>query len=739
MTALLAGSAPCLLAFSALLLGGTLVLGAFDDRLDAPGRRTLEDLEPIPRMHPVQTTPEVEVGADSTRMQAGAKVRSHFGKVARLRNGHLIVVYNEQETSAHSPDPTIHMLVRTSPDGGYTWSQDVRVDTPVRDRIARAYQIGHAHHGLVVHANGDIWLAPVELDDERLHIPRSRDGGRTWDFELIAPDYMRDFHLMSNGELIAFGCEKGPEGLRMGRAVYITDASASRWEAINLREQSGFECDEAALVETATPGEIYMLMRDQDRAHYYHNAWSSDYGRTWHGYAISGIWYSLRPSMPFVTRTRDGILLAVNSERSNGRQVITPSFDGGRTWDLARRIFFLDAPGPRGSLGGSHGYCTMAEVDDDTWFVTWYDTTAFRGATVDIGYIRRPHAGLRLSAAAPLKEDPLIGRWSFEDDRRDYMVGSPHRDDVKAERVARDDGPIGRAARFNGTTSLAIVRDAPTMRVPSFFSVECSFRAGRIDGEQALVAKRPFYYLGLVDDRLTFQLGPGADDDAMPTFRVDAETPIAPDRWYHVVATVGTPHRSYKGARLYLDGAPVGYLNLSHEGMGRDWSYAKAAYYLDRRPEHGPMYMNYGEYQGYQALAASHLHFGVDNTTRENHFQGALDEVALYGRCLAVTEVRTLAQRAHASRGAVTTDPIPLDGDAWGVFQADTVTPADTAVRFDVLAADGDAVLVAAVEPGDSLHALKVKSLRLRAELTTADPKRTPVLKSWAITGSGDD
>ena len=345
-----------------------------------------------------------------------------------------------------------------------------------------------------------------------------------------------------------------------------------------------------------------------------------------------------------------------------------------------------------------------------------------------------------MAATGGIQDPQLVGRWSFEGDQRDIVIGRPNCDYGKATRVARTEGKIGRAVRFDGSDSNVLIRDTPSMRVPNFFTVECFFRADRLEGQQAIVAKRPYYYLGIDGDKLTFQFGPppGDQSEGMPTFRVDGETAIEAGRWYHVAAAVGTPHHSYKTASLYLDGQKIKFEYLGRAGMGRDWSYAKSAYYLDLRPEKGPAFMNYGRYEGYQVPDSAHLHLGADNMTAKSFFQGALDEVTLYGRCLTAEEIDKLAKRGYTS-GRVTTDPIPLDGAGWGIFQAKTETPEGTAIRFDVLDGKTDEVLHPDAKPGDSLQDIKAKLIRLRAELSTKDPRVTPVLRSWAITGTGDD
>ena len=87
----------------------------------------------------------------------------------------------------------------------------------------------------------------------------------------------------------------------------------------------------------------------------------------------------------------------------------------------------------------------------------------------------------------------------------------------------------------------------------------------------------------------------------------------------------------------------------------------------------------------------------------------------------------------------MTTDPILLDGNGWGVFQAEADTPKGTAIKYAVLDAKADKVLRDTVKPGDSLHEIKDQTIRLQAELSTTNPSVSPVLKTWAITGTTDD
>jgi len=711
---------------------------AYMDKLDSDKGRTLKGVELIPRFHPVGTKPEVDIGARSERINRGEPVHGHFGQIAGLPNGDIVAAHNEQKTGSHSWDPTCRQLCRISSDGGYTWTLGVDVFKAVRDEKTKEPKIGHSYYALATQRDGTIWVGPAQLKDGKWHVPRSKDGGKTWDFSLIAPTRFIYLHEMSNGEMIAMGSEKHPHGTRT-RAIYIYSPKTNQWQKVHLGDQSGYELDEGVITETHKPGEIYLLLRDQDRGHYYYNTWSSDYGRTWHGYSPSGVWYSLRPSRPFVTRGEGGMLLAVNAERSNGRIVVTPSFDNGRTWDLTRRIFVLDSP--EKFLKGSHGYCSMAPSGPNTWLVTWY-SASFYGTNIDISYITHPFQGARLSADAKIDNAKLIARWSFEGSDRNIIQGVPYCDYGRATLVARKAGKIGKGGSFNGKNSFVEIRDTPTMRVPNFFTIDCFFKADRLEGEQALISKRPYYYLGLSGNKVTFQIGdPPENKTKRPTFRIDSEVAVKPRKWYHLAVTVGTVSRSYKSAKIFLDGKQVAFINLSRSGMGRGWDYYKAAYYLDDRPEKGPRFLNYARFAGYHAHPSYHLCLGVDNVTKKNHFKGLLDEVTLYGRCFTPLEVEKLGQRGYGigGPGVIVTDPIKLDGPEWGLFQAEVDIFAKTAIKFDVLDGNGEKVLKTDVKPGASLADIKADPIRLRATLTSEDPRRTPILKSWAITGSMDD
>ena len=706
--------------------------GAHQDLFDQATGRQLDT---------VAKEPEVDIAARSERIDQGQKVSGHFGNIRRLPNGDIVAAHIEAKSKAHGGyDPTSRLLVRISSDGGYTWTPGVDPFVGIRSEILKGKErmMRLAHLALSVLRDGTILLGPITLKDGQRHVPRSRDRGQTWDFETTIPAWVRDYVEMDNRQIVAQAALSTDQGVK-SRAVLISGPDMKQWDLVTLGPQAGYQTDEACTIATGKPGELYMLMRDQDCGHYYTNAWSRDCGRTWAGYAPSGLWYSLRPSKPHVSAAGDGMLLAAHAERSNGRIVVTPSFDRGRTWDLTRRIFLVDAPGAGNALGSSHGYCSMARSSEDTWFVAWYDPRSYRGSTAEVSYITRPYQGACL-AARSAADHALLARWPFEGNQRNVVEGWPNCDYGRATMIGRRPGKIGQAAFFNGRTSSVQVPDTPTMRVGNFFSVECFFRAERLEGDQALLSKRPYYYLGIAGHTVTFQIGPASEPkSSRKTFRIDSPEPVRLGQWHHVAAVVGPTGRNYKMMRLYIDGKEAVRDNLTWAGMGRDMSFAEAAFYLDQRPESGPMFMNYGEYDGYQTAPKCHLTLGVDNQTGKSRLKGEIDEASLYRRDLLPAEVASLSARGYVSQGTITSDPIALDGPHWGTFQVKTATPPGTAIAFRVLNADSSKTLLVNLKEGQSLRNVRERVIRLHATLSTTKPSVTPVLKSWAITGSGDD
>jgi hypothetical protein len=279
------------------------------------------------------------------------------------------------------------------------------------------------------------------------------------------------------------------------------------------------------------------------------------------------------------------------------------------------------------------------------------------------------------------------------------------------------------------------------MRVPREFSVECYIRPEKTTGKQALISKRPYYYLGLDGDKPVFEIGDGREGSSPPTYRVEGNAAVTKDKWHHLAATVGTTDWNYTTAAIFLDGKPVGNINLIRKGFGKSWPYHKVAYYVDARPESGPAFRQYGRFKGYHAASDCHLHLGVDNVTGKSHYAGLLDEVSLYGFCFQPEEIEALGQRGYSTDkpGVIISEPNELEGAGWGQFQAEVDTPPATAITFDVLDGSGDKVLKQNVKSGDSIADIKDKVIRFRATLKTQNPVATPILRDWRTMGMLDD
>ncbi len=721
-----------------VLFVGSSVMAEYEHNFETADGLAVEGVELVREFPPVPFKPGVRISwnaPDYYVVDGKPSGYGHFGALERLPNGHLMALYQEQSTGSHGPDdPTRRDVCRVSTDGGYTWSESREVG---KDAML--------HLGVCALKDGTIWAAPVVSREGQRYIPRSTDEGTTWEATIPAPSFFRSTIQMSNGEIL--GCASATdENGRRCRAVWITDPQGSKWERVLLGEQSGYQTDEWWITETGTPGLIYALMRDQSQGNYYSQAWSPDYGRTWQGYSTSRVWHSPRPSRPSVHTLPDGTLVAVHAERGHGRMIAVPSFDNGKTWSRDASIIVLD--GRDGWLVGSHGYGDAALTDEGLMMVSWYAGASgekdpesggrgFYGSHIDPRYFKRPCKNLRLATVGDPEDPRLIGRWSFDRQVPTVAYDSVNGNYGRAYRVGRTAGNIGGGLLFNGTDSKVEIPDTPEMRVPNFFSIECFFRAQDVQRPQALISKRPYYYLGIAEGKLNFQVGNPADE-SMSTKRLDSETMLEAGRWYHAASVLGISYNGYKYAWLYLDGEEVAIIDLSHSDFGNyTFKGAKGAYYVDMRPDGGPMYYGYWHSQGYHVHPSTNLHLGMDNSTFEDVFAGELDEVSLYGRRLFPDEVAALAKRNYPMhKSGLVMSPVitrPPDGN-WGQFRADSEQPEGTVIKFVILDATGKQLLKT-VSDGDTLADITADQIRLAARLTTNDPARSPVLKRWAVSG----
>ena len=493
-----------------------------------------------------------------------------------------------------------------------------------------------------------------------------------------------------------------------------------------------------------------MLMRDQNVSRYFMQAHSDDYGRTWRDYKPSGVWHSAAV-FPFVMTLDDGTVVGIAAQRRTGRIIAVPSFDGGHTWDLTRRVPVCDNR-QEWFRHGDFGYPDAVQVTDGRILVRYYDAAVKDphtqwgdwGNYFDPTHFRGPHDGVQLVAANAVADEHLIGQWSFEEE-----AGIGAADRVRGNyakiigTVNRRTGKLGRGVHFDGRT-YAEVTDDPSVRVPNYFSIETWFRTDRVKGEQALIGKRPAYYVGLKDDKLVFEVGDPSGRIVDVLHRVESKVAIEPGRWYHVVAARGVYYDGYRYMWIYIDGklddlqpidtSPV-LLWYKDKPKLAPLSLAQAFALTDRKPEAGPMFWFAGRLD-----KPSHLWLGRDNLTADKPFFGDLDEVALFDRALLPKHVRVRARRRFdvGSAGTVTTPAIQRpEHTRWTQIVLDARTPKGTGVAVDLLDENGK-LLQANVEPRKPLPEIGAGKIRLRAKLSTDDPALTPVLRRLGVRWEGD-
>jgi M6 family metalloprotease-like protein len=91
----------------------------------------------------------------------------------------------------------------------------------------------------------------------------------------------------------------------------------------------------------------------------------------------------------------------------------------------------------------------------------------------------------------------------------------------------------------------------------------------------------------------------------------------------------------------------------------------------------------------------------------------------------------------YVNSGSIVSSPISLPaGGSWGKADFNAVTPASTALTVDVLPAAGSTPITgyANVSIGADLSGISNTTIRLRANLSTTDPNKTPALGDWSVT-----
>ncbi|MBM3802392.1 MAG: hypothetical protein FJW26_08815 [Acidimicrobiia bacterium] len=744
-------------------------------------RLSLDGAAWVRRFHGVASRPDVKISAADPayrRYKGEPAGFGHFGMVMKLADGALLTYYSERSAASrsHFGHESSRLVSRRSRDGGRTWDEPLAVASTPRLALP----------------DGTLLYDGQRQPDGTWRLGRSADQGRTVQYDIVAPGpgpAMPKLR-MSNGEILFepgdgpedpvrhggywrvgdWGPTPGPAGGTV-RGILISDSKFTRWREIAL-PQLGYQWDEWWIVETRQPGVLLALCRDQERSNYFYQSMSRDYGRTWDASLPSGVWCSSDPSRPFVMRLADGTLLAINGERANGRMMLTPSFDDGRTWDLSRRIAVCD--NPEEWFGGhDFSYPDAAELEGNRLLVRYY-TSVVRdvakqwgvwGNYLDLSYLKRPYRGVCLAPNSAVPAPRAVAQWAF-----DEMDGEFAHDPVAANygRVhdaQRVPGRLGGALHLAGRGSSYVeIVDSPSMRVPSEFTLSLSFRAASVEAGQTLLSKRPFYYLGISKGKIVFEIGDPAKKKTTLFYRVESRQSIEPGKWHHVAAATGVHWDGDRKMYVSLDGFPQtagaaadlvsgtshsatqevdGVLQTDVRGWERSWppslsfaaeqpqTYAEVAALIDQRPEFGPLFWRVKS----RNHIAKNLVIGKDNWANDKVFAGTVDEVALYGEYLLPSSIRKLSQSGYPTdrQGRVTSPAIALPASArWRRFNALAEVPPGTEIEFAILDATTNKV-IKTVKDGDTLADLSTPKIRLRARLATTDTSRSPCLQRWEV------
>jgi hypothetical protein len=229
----------------------------------------------------------------------------------------------------------------------------------------------------------------------------------------------------------------------------------------------------------------------------------------------------------------------------------------------------------------------------------------------------------------------LIAHWTFDNDiDTNVLDKSGNEFHGTAHNILYEDGPVSRAAVFNGTTSridFPVMSAIPPTEIGNlnYGSISLWFKFQNMGGDIL-----PLLYFGendasLPHNSLIIEIGHSQDIEDkrlyftilvapynLTRFCFDNGFNLQENTWYHFVAVVG-----YEGNTGYLNGVEL----------------SERRYNLNSNASYTDFFA--------QVTARKQLSFGYGRYGRNPsffHFKGSLDDVRIYGKALTAAEVQTL-------------------------------------------------------------------------------------------------
>jgi hypothetical protein len=130
------------------------------------------------------------------------------------------------------------------------------------------------------------------------------------------------------------------------------------------------------------------------------------------------------------------------------------------------------------------------------------------------------------------------------------------------------------------------------------------------------------------------------------------------------------------------------------------------------------------------------LNMGVIPASTWQFFNGIMDEVRILSYALTPGEIAVDCGTSYAPSGYLTSVLVtPPDQEGWVTFEAASGLPAGTDITYSILD-EADNTLLPDVVSGEDISSLGSTPIRLRADLSTANPAMTPLLLSWSLTSA---